>query len=54
MRGKSRVRRLISDQDGHTTTGFEIDHTDGRQEAVVRPGPITVTESLTTGQVHVG
>jgi len=53
QRGNSRVRRLRSDEDG-ATTGFEIDYQDGRVEGVVRPGPINVTESLGTGEVHVG
>jgi hypothetical protein len=55
--GKSRddlrVRSLTSDTDG-AITGYELDHSDGRVEAVVRPGPIVVTESLSTGEVHVG
>lgn len=52
MRGKGRVRELVSDDDG-ATTGYEIDLADGRQEAVVRPQPIRVTSSISTNEVHV-
>lgn len=52
-RDDSRVRTLRSDETGGTT-GFEIDHPDGRVEAVVRPAPIIVKESLSSGEVHVG
>lgn len=52
-RDQSRVRAHKSDDDGHIT-GYEIDYHDGRVEAVVRPGPVNVTESISTGAVRVG
>lgn len=49
-RGKTRLRELHSDQDG-SRTGFQIDHHDGRVEAIVRPQPVTQSVSLSTGEV---
>jgi hypothetical protein len=52
-RDDSRVRVLKSDVDGHTT-GYEVDYQDGRVEAVVRPAPIRASQSISSGEVHVG
>ena len=51
--GKSRVRRLRDDDSGDTT-GYQIDHDDGRREAVVRPATIQAQMSVSTGKVHSG
>lgn len=48
----SRVRTLTDDETG-ATTGFEIDHYDGRKSAVVRPATIKVKQSISTGEVTV-
>lgn len=44
-RDKSRMRAL-TDPDSGRETGFEIDHADGSQEAVVRPETIRETVSV--------
>lgn len=46
--GQARIRRLEGEG---KTTGFEVDYNDGRVEAIVRPGTIRVTTSLSTGEV---
>lgn len=42
-RGQSRVRELEAEG---RTTGFEIDHPDGRKEAVVRPATVRQKVSI--------
>lgn len=42
-RGKARVRKL---DEGGRVRGFEIDHSDGRQSAVVRPDPVIQKVSI--------
>lgn len=50
--GKSRMRSLHDPESGRTT-GFEIDHPDGSQEAVVRPETIRETVSLSGSEPRV-
>lgn len=42
-KGKARIRKL---SDRGKTTGYEVDYSDGRTAAVVKPDPIRVRMSL--------
>lgn len=47
-RGNARITRLRGDRG---TTGFQIEHGDGRVEGVVRPATTRTRMSVSTGEV---